>query len=157
MQALDNHPQLGPAYVKAILALPAAARAKLLTRNGEPDELPVVGASGGRYRLPVLPNDWAPLIVAKELAKAVAGQKLRHMEVAHFELLAATLPPEGVRLTEGTEGAAVFNEVFTTLQNYLFVGLCDSETCELALTSLRRFMYDMPIGVAVLRVSHCLL
>lgn len=150
-KALQGHPGLLDTYVEALLNLPNGARDRLLATDGD-------GASAetsGSFQIAPVAGQWPSLAVARSLTAMVAANQLEHLEYEHFQILVAALQgapfgddAESARASAGTVDDWL--SLFETLQDHVFVALCDVECCNMAVHVLERFMFDTPKGTAVL-------
>jgi len=158
---VETHRALLPLYLNVLLSLPRDDVSKTFVVSTNPshaEELPVAGASGGKYRLAPLPLSpgWSGLKIAQQLVQDVQDQQPEHMEVEQMQALLACLTTspdkETVFASNMPEWAAVFNHA----RDYVFVALCDAECCDLALCILREFVLRSQMQEKVLQESTLL-
>jgi len=154
-QNLETHQALLGSYVLVLLSLGASERAfTTSTEDADTEELPVSGASGGKYRLVPLPltPEWPGLLIATQLVQDLQKAQPEHMEVEQMQALVAclTTPPGEQTVFEQGQGAA-WEEIFGYARDYIFVALCDAECCDLALKILRSYILDSDLQEKVLQ------
>jgi len=151
---LQRHPSLLPVYVEVLLTM-SARRSQNFVLSINPDhaeELPVAGASGGKYRLQPLPltPDWPGLLIAQQLVTDVAVKQPEHMEPEQMQaLLGCLTSPKGS--SPFADGMDEWIELFQKVRDYIFVALCDSDCVDLALQILRKFILESDLREAVLK------
>lgn len=154
-QNLDAHQTLVGSYVPVLLSLGGGERVfTTSTDDADTEELPVSGASGGKYRLVPLPltPQWPGLLIATQLVQDLQKAQPEHMEVEQMQALVAcltTAPGEQTVFDQG-QGAA-WEEIFGYARDYIFVALCDAECCDLALKILRSYILDSDLQEKVLQ------
>jgi hypothetical protein len=155
-QNLEAHPSLLEAYLPVILSLKGDQKSFTTSVNdADTEELPVSGASGGKYRLVPLPltPDWPGLMIAQQLVQDLQKQQPEHMEVEQMQALLAclTTPFGEPSAFERGMDADAWQEIFGYARDYVFVALCDVECCELALSILKAYILDSPLQERVLQ------
>jgi hypothetical protein len=167
--------QLLPLYIDSVVALSNETRSKVFgvgmgaeDAKPHPDPVRLVSAAGAHYaaapllvRLPSLP-------LLKALVGVVSRRQLQQLEPGHFQLLTmicwqasgqrprphpnagGSSPREEDRF--GQEHLAAFK----SLQDHLFVGVCDPDCCRLALEVLRNVVLYCPGGLSFLSAATLL-
>jgi hypothetical protein len=150
------HQKLLPLYLSVLSSMPVPVDSMnaflLSTDKKDSEELPVAGASGGKYRLQPLPcsREWPGLLIAQQLVTDLQSNQPEHMETEQMQAFLACL-------TSAEEGAPFQDnmtqwvDVFSGVRDYVFVALCDGECCDLALSVLRKFILESSLQDSVLR------
>jgi len=135
---LSTHPGLSQLYASILLHIPSV----MLSGNGMmpgllndsnmhaltlPPDMPV-----NHYRLISLPTEWDAVTVASGLAKEIRAQSLVNLKSAHLEIFHACL-----RSGVGPDDKAAWTSIFNDLKEFLYVALCDSEICAVAIEVLQ--------------------
>lgn len=159
--ALQGNPALGQPWLRALLALPRAARAELLALHATPGVLPLNSVSGGQYRLPPLRPAWDVSVVAAALLAVVHNDQLQHLDEAHVDVLLALVGAPLARETQvdpRPATAQLDSDVLSAvqgLQDHVFVGLCDSSSVNASITILSHVLSrcSSEYGVELLKAS----
>jgi hypothetical protein len=144
--ALHHHPALSAPYAAAVAAIPAPARRRLLRSEGQTDDLGIVAASGGKYRLPLLPPAWSVPAVCDGLASLVVDRGLSSLDVGHVDLIyalalsAARLPDPAGALSDGLQ----------PVKRHWMVALADPAASAVASAALRVAVVDCGLSGWVL-------
>lgn len=170
---LASYPELASTFVEAVVALPPDARERLLSinRQGRPvqptyDVLPLRGPSGHVYELEPVGRQLPYETVLSAVTSQVRDKGLQHLEIGHFQLAlacvhSATAAASSSRdSNESKDGGdspspaaqlpACFSQMISSLQDHVFVGLCDADCCAAALELLRHCVLRLPDGVSIL-------
>ena len=157
MRAVERHAALLlPRYTEVLCSLDASSRPFLLSTSADDaEELPVAGASGGKYRLAPLPlgRAWPGLPIARQIAARIVAEQPEHMELGEIQGLLAAMTG-GSEAEDADMGAWV--DVFQSVRDYIFVALCDGDCCDVALEVLRKLVAESPLGESVLAESTLL-
>lgn len=146
---LTDHPRLLDVYLDVLLALPSSARIPLLSSAGSPGDnlLPVAG----KIKLTPLPMDWPALTVARALVNALASDNADRLREEHAQTLLACVR-SGATGNPFGEDMSAWTAIFRDVQDYIFVALCDSACCEMALLILREFTFYSSLSSNILEI-----
>ena len=128
---LQNVDGLCEVYIKCLLRLPSSILTQVLDPKETAPTPCVMGFDTQTYHLTGAPSYWEPLTVAKSLSAYIQTNELESLEQPHIQILQACL-------NNSLENED-WLEVFETLKDYLFVGLCDTDICEGAIRILKVF------------------
>ena len=118
--ALKQHPDLGMRYLECLLAIPTEPRKILLSNNDSDETSYVMGTDSHRYKSSRLPEIWDSKVLATNLSELVKREKLVNLDESHIQVLDACL---------NSKPDEEWKQVFETLKDLLFVGLCDAQIC----------------------------
>jgi len=137
VKVLDDHPQILPAFVDALLAAPADVRAKLLTpAETAGGRVAIATAGGATFEACTLTELWPKLAVAKALMESARAHELDTLYPSHAEVLCALLPTAMMPSDLGAP-AASWGAWLRENKDYLYVALCDEELCVPVTSALR--------------------
>ena len=115
-------------YTEILLSLPESTRSNLLGPSEDVEQLQL--QSSCKYDVISLPDQWHALGVATALADIVKKVGLGNFEQEHFDVMEAVARNQSDRDSE--EDQRKWVSIFLEIKNYLYVGLCDEELCEIA-------------------------
>jgi len=104
-------------YLECLLAIPTEPRKILLSNNDSDETSYVMGTDSHRYKSSRLPEIWDSKVLATNLSELVKREKLVNLDESHIQVLDACL---------NSKPDEEWKQVFETLKDLLFVGLCDA-------------------------------
>jgi len=140
---LPEYPNLLFIYVTVLLEQPPSLRQRLLRPRGEivadgtciaARRAYVMGNSSRMYEEKSVGSLWPHLEVAKTLARQLEALGLDRLELAHLEVLLASLPEQFL-----LEDAAEWLSIFEKVKEYLFGALVDPELHIYSTQVIKRF------------------
>jgi hypothetical protein len=146
--SLSVHPSISQLYAKMLFDIPSVMLSSTLSSNATgpgllndakphtlslPSDMPV-----NHYRLIYLPSEWHSVTVASGVAKEIHHRELVQLELKHLEILLSCLQ-SGISPDDKISWTAVFSE----LNKFLYVALCDVDVCTVAIEVLRVFFENL--------------
>ncbi len=159
-KTVSTHPRLADCLSRVLMSMNADTQRLILEPQEAPISLPIVGSSGAKYYLAHLPSEWNGVVIAQALAGEIKAAVLENLEVEHLNVLLACMSPSLANVSAFTDdNQENWYSVFSDLQNYIYVALCDPTCTDLSANILRTLIFESNFGLEILdnkRLIGCL-